>query len=184
MMNKESYTNFDILSQIMPPLSLTNKNGVFDEDKENKKDSNNIIEIKNGQMLRGRLDKGTLGKTTKGLLHRICNDYGNRAASDFIDVMQNIVTDYMKTSAYSVGISDLVANKQTNEAIVEKITEKKRNVIDIISNTRLGVFENKTGKSNNEEFETKVNSILNEAAAEAGRLGAKISKKTTALLLW
>jgi DNA-directed RNA polymerase II subunit RPB1 len=173
MMNKDSYTNFDILSQIMPPLSLTNKNGVFDEDKENKKDSNNIIEIKNGQMLRGRLDKGTLGKTTKGLLHRICNDYGNRAASDFIDVMQNIVTDYMKTSAYSVGISDLVANKQTNEAIVEKITEKKRNVIDIISNTRLGVFENKTGKSNNEEFETKVNSILNEAAAEAGKIGRK-----------
>lgn len=171
--DRDIFTNFDILSQIMPPLTMTGKNGVFDEDKENKKDSNNIIEIKNGTMIRGRLDKPTLGKTTKGLLHRICNDYGNRAASDFIDVMQNIVTDYMKSSAYSVGISDLMANKQTNEAIVEKITEKKRNVIDIISNTRLGVFENKTGKTNNEEFETEVNSILNEAAADAGKIGRK-----------
>ena len=173
LLNKDLYTNFDILSQIMPPLTMKNKNSSFDDDIENKKDSNNIIEIKNGEMLRGRLDKGTLGKTTKGLLHRICNDYGNRAASDFIDVMQNIITDYMKTSAYSVGISDLMANKQTNEAIIEKITEKKRNVIDIISNTRLGVFENKTGKTNNEEFETEVNSILNEAAADAGKIGRK-----------
>ena len=47
MMNKDFYSSFDILSQIMPPLTMTNKNGVFDEDKENKKDSNNIIEIKN-----------------------------------------------------------------------------------------------------------------------------------------
>ena len=166
-------SNFEILTQILPPLTTKSKNSIFNEDTENKADSNNIIEIKNGHMVRGRLDKGTLGKTTKGLLHRICNDYGNRAASDFIDVLQNIVTDYMKSSAYSVGISDLMANKQTNDAIVEKITEKKRNVIDIISNTRLGIFENKTGKSNNEEFETEVNSILNEAAADAGKIGRR-----------
>ena len=169
----DKYSSFDILSQIMPPITMTGKNGAFDDDVENKKTSNNIVEIHNGSMRRGRLDKPILGKTTKGLLHRICNDFGNRAASDFIDVMQNIVTDYMKTSAFSVGISDLIANKQTNDAIVEKITEKKRAVIDIISDTRIGVFENKTGKSNNEEFETEVNSILNEAASEAGKIGRK-----------
>ena len=41
------------------------------------------------------------------------------ASADFIDNLQNIITEYMKTSAYSVGISDLIANKETNEQIAE-----------------------------------------------------------------
>ena len=32
-------------------------------------------------------------------------------SADFIDNIQNIITEYMKTSAYSVGISDLIADK-------------------------------------------------------------------------
>ena len=32
------------------------------------------------------------------------------AAAAFIDDLQNIVTEYMKSSAYSVGISDLIAD--------------------------------------------------------------------------
>ena len=60
------------------------------------------------------MEKGVLGDGSKGLIHRICNDYGNIASADFIDDIQNIVTEYMKTSAYSVGISDLIADDKTN----------------------------------------------------------------------
>ena len=35
----------------------------------------------------------------------------------------------------------------------------------------MNIFENKTGKSNKEEFETKVNNILNQASKEAGNIG-------------
>ena len=38
-------SNFDILTQILPPMSIYNKNGQL-KDEENKKKSNNIIEIK------------------------------------------------------------------------------------------------------------------------------------------
>jgi len=170
-------SSFNILSQIMPPITLKNKNSIFNDEIENIKDSNNVIEIKNGYMTRGRLDKGSIGKGTKGLLHRICNDFGNKTVSDFIDNFQNIITEYMKNSAYSVGISDLIANKKTNDAIIEKITNKKQEVVDIIHQTQIGIFENKTGKYNNEEFETQVNAILNQAAAEAGKIGRENLEK-------
>ena len=62
------------------------------------------------------------------------------------DNLQNIVTEYMKTSAYSVGISDLIANKETNEKIALLITDKKKEVKNLIDQTHLGIFENKTGK--------------------------------------
>ena len=34
-------------------------------------------------------------------------------------ILQSIVTEYMKLSAYSVGISDLIADSQTNQKIAE-----------------------------------------------------------------
>ena len=136
-----------------------------------------MIEIKNGKYIRGQLDKSTLGAGTKGLIQRTCNDFGNMTASDFIDDLQNIVTEYMKSSAYSVGISDLISDQKTNNSIIQVITEKKKDVKKLIDQTQIGIFENNTGKTNQEEFETQVNNILNQASAEAGKIGLKSLNK-------
>ena len=149
-------TNYNILSQIMPPLSVKSK-----------------IEIKNGVYIRGQMDKGVLGGRTRGLLQRICNEFGNMASAKFIDDLQNIVTEYMKSAGFSVGISDLISNQSTNDEIVKVITNKKTEVKNLIDQVQLGVFENNTGKTNVEEFETQVNSILNQATSEAGKIGLK-----------
>jgi DNA-directed RNA polymerase II subunit RPB1 len=149
-------TNYDILSQIMPPLSIKNK-----------------IEIKNGKYIKGIMDKGVLGGRSRGLLQRVCNDFGNMASAKFIDDLQNIVTEYMKNAGFSVGISDLISNQTTNDEIVKVITNKKTEVKNLIDQVQLGVFENNTGKTNEEEFETQVNSILNQATSEAGKIGLK-----------
>ena len=161
---------FDIISQIMHPMTLRYKTKQYKDDEDYKK-SNNVLEIENGEYIRGQLNKGVLGDGTKGLLHRICNDFGNIKASDFVDDLQNIVTEYMKSSAYSVGISDLIADAKTTEAITNIITKKKKEVRSLIDETHLGIFENKTGKTNEQEFETQVNNILNRASNDAGKIG-------------
>jgi len=149
-------TNYDILSQIMPPLSMKGK-----------------VEIKNGKYIKGQMDKGVLGGRTRGLLQRVCNDFGNMASAKFIDDLQNIVTEYMKNAGFSVGISDLISNQETNDKIIKVITDKKTEVKNLIDQVQIGVFENNTGKTNEEEFETQVNSILNQATSEAGKIGLK-----------
>ncbi len=168
----QKITSFDIMSQILPPLSLKYKTKLF-KDTDDVKTSNNILEIRNGTYIRGQMDKGVLGGGTKGLLHRTCNDYGNFASAKFIDDLQNIVTEYMKSAAFSVGISDLISNESTNQAIVKIINEKKNDVKNLIDQTKIGVFENNTGKTNSEEFETQVNNILNQATSESGKVGLK-----------
>ena len=165
-------TNFDILSQILPPLTLGFKTKLFG-DKEDAKTSNNVLEIRNGQYIRGQMEKDILGGGSKGLIHRICNDFGNFASANFIDDLQNIITEYMKSSSYSVGISDLISDEKTNQAIIKVISEKKNDVKSLIDQTQIGVFENNTGKTNQEEFETQVNNILNQASSEAGKIGLK-----------
>ena len=169
-------SNFDILSQILPPISLKYKTKLFN-DSEKPDESNNILEIVNGHYVRGQMEKGVLGGGTKGLIHRTCNDYGNMASADFIDDLQNIITEYLKTSSFSVGISDLLSDEKTNQEIITVIDKKKNDVKNLIDQTQIGVFENNTGKTNEEEFETQVNNILNQATSESGKIGLKSLNK-------
>jgi len=165
-------SNFEVMSQILPPISLKYKTKLFNES-EKPGESNNILEIVNGKYIRGQMEKSVLGAGTKGLIHRVCNDYGNMASADFIDDLQNIVTEYLKTSSFSVGISDLLSDDKTNKEIIAVIDKKKNDVKNLIDQTQIGVFENNTGKTNEEEFETQVNNILNQATSESGKIGLK-----------
>lgn len=173
----EFITNFEILSQILPPMSLKYKTKAFNEDTDNKNTSNAILEIKNGKYIRGQIDKSVLGGNSKGIIQRICNDFGNLASSNFIDDLQNIITEYLKSTAFSVGISDLISNEKTNESITQIITTKKTDVQNLIDQTQIGIFENNTGKTNQAEFEMRVNNILNQATSETGKVGLKSLNK-------
>ena len=169
--NKDNLTSFDVLSQILPEMTL-----------KYKKDDN-VLEVRNGKYVSGQLEKSMLGASTKGIIHRIYNDYGPFAATDFIDDLQQVVTEYMKTSSFSVGISDLIANKVTQEKIVQIITEKKMEVQTELDKLHLGIFKNDTSNSNMVQFETTVNNILNKATELSGKEGRKSLSKDNRFLM-
>lgn len=175
-------SNFEILSQILPPLTMKYKTNLFEED-EDYAGSNNVLEIRNGEYIRGQIEKSVLGSTTKGLIHRVCNDYGNMRATEYIDDMQNIITEYMKSSSFSVGISDLIADRKTQDSIIHAILTQKQEVQSIIEKVHLGIFENNTSTSNNTEFETSVNNVLNKATEQAGKIGRKSLSKNNRFLM-
>jgi DNA-directed RNA polymerase beta' subunit len=174
----DEVTSFQILSQIFPKMSMKYETKLFDSDKDkDKNSSNNIFEVRNGEYLRGQLEKSVLGSGSKGVLHRIYNDFGMTACADFNDNLQYIITEYMKTSSFSVGMSDLMANDSTQKQILEIIARQKSGVQTLIDRVHLGVFENNTANSNKAEFELQVNNILNEATNEAGKVGNKSLSK-------
>jgi DNA-directed RNA polymerase II subunit RPB1 len=172
----ERITSFQILSQIMPAFTMKYKTKGFGEN-DDFATSPGVLEIVDGKYLRGQLDKDVLGGGSNGLITRTCNDFGNMAAAAFIDDLQNIVTEYMKSSAYSVGISDLIADRATNEQITQSITAKKKDVKNLIDQTYLGIFENATGNTNEDEFEFQVTNILNKATNDSGKIGLKSLSK-------
>ena len=179
-LNKKELTSFDVLSQITPSLTIKRKTGLFDES-EDYETSNNVLEIRNGEFKRGQLDKKCFGNN--GITHRIFNDFGNRAASDYIDNLQNVITEYMKSSAFSVGISDLIADNKTTDSIIQAITAQKQEAQSIIDKVHLGIFENNTSYTNNEEFESSINNVLNEATKQAGNIGRKSLSKNNRFLM-
>ena len=180
--DEQVHSSFSLLSQIIPNITLKYKTKQYSETEDYTK-SNNVLEINRGTIKRGHIEKSILGDTTRGIIHRIYNDYDVDAACDFINNLQDIVTEYMKVHGYSVGISDLIADKETNDKINETINKKKIEVKSLIDETHLGIFDNKTGRSNVDEFETRINNILNKASFEAGKLGRQNLNSTNRFVI-
>ena len=164
-------SSFDILSQIMKPITLKYNTKLYNDKDEDPTISNNVLEIRDGKWIRGQVEKSVFGSTTKGILHRVFNDYGFMACANFIDDLQNVITEYMKTCSFSVGISDLIANKTTMDNIIEALSKQRIEVQSLIEKVHLGIFENNTANTNMVEFEIQVNKLLNKATENTGSIG-------------
>ena len=180
--NANNITSFNILSQIMPPITTKLKTGLFKAEKTDEENRNNIMEIRNGEYMRGQLEKSMLGSSSKGILHRVCNDFGYMPCVKFIDNLQNVITEYMKTSSFSVGISDLIADQDTKTSILKIVADRKQEVQEVIDRVHIGTFENSSAHTNAQEFELKVTNILNKAQEQSGKKGSESLSKNNRFL--
>ncbi len=153
------WSGAQLMSLLLPPISLKMKNS-----------SDQEVVIYNGELQTGTLDKAVFSKQ---LLHIIYNDYGPEITVDFLDALQAMIATFLMNSGFSVGISDLIADRATNEEIGAALSNITKTIEDQILQLHTGLFENSSGRSNQEEFESKIMGILNKAVNEAGKIGLK-----------
>lgn len=158
-----------LLSALLPPVSLQMKNNSYSE-ADGKENNQNLVKIFNGHIQQGILDKTVFSKQ---LLHIIYNDYGPDMTIDFLDSLQSMIASYLMNSGFSVGISDLIADDATNKEIGEALSKLTKTIEDQILQVHTGLFENSSGRTNQEEFEAKLMGTLNKAVGEAGKIGLK-----------
>ena len=170
----EQWSGKSILSYIIPNnINLTMNNDAYDNLQESDEIKNmmNKVIIENGELISGGLDKDTFTKTSKGLIHTIYNDLGPERCKDFIDDLQKIVSYFLLIEGFSVGIGDMVADNKTYQKISNVIKENKVKIDKISQEIHLNIFENFSGQSNNNFFEGKVNSLLNDTLRQTGNIG-------------
>ena len=175
-----------LLSYIIPDIvNLEMPNNSYDSTKTMKSDGldpvkaliqkdnakMNLVKIFNGHIKQGTFDKNLFSKTSKGLIHTICNDLGNERAHDFINDLQKIVSYILLVEGFSVGISDMIADKATNQKIKEVIGERKSEIETLMQEVHMDIFEQFPGQSKSDFFETKVNGLLNKTINETGKIG-------------
>ena len=90
---------------------------------------------------------------------------------NFIDAMQNTVEQFLVYNGFSVGISDLIADEDTRKQMEEVVKKRKAAIENILLQIHLDLFDNNTGKTNQQEFEDKVFTELNKATEESGKIG-------------
>jgi DNA-directed RNA polymerase II subunit RPB1 len=168
----ERWSGRQLISMAFPKtLDLEMKNNAYNDDLEN--DVLNHVIIKSGVLLQGRIDSKIMNSGTRGLIHVVFNDYGSKVCKELLDDLQNIVTRFLVLTGFSVGIGDLVANKETDEQINKIIINTKKQVSKLNTHVHKQIFENTISESKEAEFEKRVNNLLNKAISEAGKVGLK-----------
>ena len=84
------WSSHTIMSMIIPNVSMMKKKKQYDAVSTN----DNNIRITEGSHQHGTFDKNILGTSNQGLIHVISNDIGSHKTHQFIDDLQNIITNW------------------------------------------------------------------------------------------
>jgi len=169
--NSKRFSGQQILSQLLPPINLEMGNSFMKDAKTSDEKRDNYVVIKEGKITQGIMDKDIFSKPSKGIVHTIFKDYGSTPTVNFIDAMQNTVEQFLVYNGFSVGISDLVADEDTRKEMDKVIKARKGEIENILLQLHLDLFDNNTGKTNQQEFEDKVYTELNKATELSGKIG-------------
>jgi DNA-directed RNA polymerase II subunit RPB1 len=157
-----------VLSMLFPPINTDLKNKFYDDSPI----PENMVKIRNGMIQPGGIvDDDVLNKTGVGVVHTTYNDFGPFAAVNLLDSVQSTIEAYLIMCGFSVGLSDLVADDKTLATMNEIVQKRKKEIDEIVLQVHMDLFDNSTGKSNQDEFESQVFGKLNKAIEELGKLG-------------
>ena len=83
------------------------------------------VVIENGELVSGIICKKSIGTSGGSLVHLIWVDYGPEAATTFIDCVQNVVTEWLQMTAFSVGVGDCLISSDKRKAIQDTVAETR-----------------------------------------------------------
>lgn len=141
-----------------------------------KRDDENIV-IRQGNIISGQLTTATFNKGSVGLVHTVHNTMGPDAVVDMLNATQKIVCDWLVTSGFSVGISDIILP----DPIIQKqrlaLQECKCVAEQIIQNVHQGTFENNSTKTNDEYFEELIKDTSHPGVEKVRQLSLEYASK-------
>jgi DNA-directed RNA polymerase II subunit RPB1 len=167
------YSGKQAYSQILPP-------GLF-VDIKNKADEK--FKIYNSEIMSGTIDKNVYHSLTSGIMPILYHDYSPFEVRRFIDNTQRLICSWLTSAGFSVGISDLVTDKVTEEKLKTTISTYKGRAYSKLEELRKGQRENKSIFTNEDFFEREILNVLNDLTKEVGSIGLKqIDDKTNRMI--
>ncbi len=138
----KEYTGKELFSMIIPSkITMTVGN----------------VEIKNGELLKGKLGDGMIGaKKKNNLLQFIWDEYGEDATKNFIDNCQRLVNNFNLWNGFTVGVGDAQVSVESKKEIEQYIAGAMNKVDVDITN-----IENNPSYMNVETFERKLFTDIN-----------------------
>ena len=155
----KTYTGHEIFSHIIPKGI---NNTVI-------KDGKKVLEIIDGELKIGVLDKATLSKVKNSIIHFIWDKYGPDKTRRFIDDSQRLALAYLNYHGFTFGIKDCLNDIKMDEQIKQMINNK---ILEY--NISLTQYENDIDQINTSIVELNLSSNLNAFSSEIGNNLIKI----------
>ena len=130
---------------------------------------NGGVKIVDGQLVSGRLKKSVLNASTRGIIHRLFNDYGSFTCLSVINQIHDIMREFMMTHSFSLSSSDFVCKDEARRKIDDLIAETMKESETLIRQVYNREFKNNTLETSHDKFEIEINNILNRLNFKVGQ---------------
>jgi DNA-directed RNA polymerase beta' subunit len=162
----EEVTSYDVLSALLPKKL----NIVQYADNGEKK-----FEIINGKLLKGTLTNQLINKV---ILTTILDQYGNDAATDFIDNFQRIILQFLLSNGSTIGLKDIILSKEGVKKCKDQLKKKRIEVESMLTE-----IENNPDLVNPDVLETNITSTLQSVLGDISKIAMSDLKKENNLFI-
>ncbi|MBW2977217.1 DNA-directed RNA polymerase subunit A' [Candidatus Woesearchaeota archaeon] len=166
---RQTVTGKEIFSVVLPE----------DFNFKGKDRSGNDVIIKNGELIKGVMDKGNLGEGAGLMLRNLHKKYGEKATIEILGNIFRLGIKSLLKFGFTTAISDTDLPEEASQKIKDSLTkaeEDVHNFINLFSQEKLEVFPGRTAE---ETLELKILELLNRTRNKIGEIVAQyINKKT------
>ncbi|MHA1743113.1 MAG: DNA-directed RNA polymerase subunit A' [Candidatus Heimdallarchaeota archaeon] len=171
--NKQTLTGKEIFSLFLP------KNFSI----KHKSKSGDIVEIKNGKLISGTIDKAAIGAEEGKIIDKLEKEYGSDVAKKFIFNITRLSLEYLSRVGFTVSISDVDLPEKARNEIKNIINAAKKDVDELISSFEQGKIKILPGRSQRESLETLIKRRLNKSLDDVEDVVEKYLKENSTLAM-
>ncbi|HJX05549.1 MAG TPA: DNA-directed RNA polymerase subunit A' [Candidatus Nanoarchaeia archaeon] len=181
--NKSMINGKEIFSVLLPDdFNFKGYARHYKEGKE-KEDPDMIVEIKEGRLITGVLDKNNLGEGSGLLLRNLHKQYGANRMVDILGKIYRLGIEVLLKHGFTITLSDLDMKPEVKEEIKRLINEADADVKKMIQEYHQGTLELLPGRDIRETLELRILERLNKARNETGAIVAQNADKNAHALI-
>ena len=155
--SKKTISGTELFSKILPKINF----------------SNDSIKIKDGKIIKGKIDKTALGNEDGELIKELERTVGRAKTFEIIKEAFKLGTNYLSDRGITISVEDLDLNEDVVDAGKEIIKKAEKKTEEIIESYNQGSLERISGKTEEESREIKILQVLNEVRTKIGEIVKK-----------
>lgn len=141
------------------------------------------VEIKNGMLLKGILDKNNLGSGKGLLLRTIHKQYGADETVGILARIYKLGINVLLRYGFTVFLSDTDLSAESAKKVETLLADAKKEVDTMIKQYEAGTLEVLPGRSGAETLEVRILDRLNRARNDAGNVVQMDTRKDTGMMI-
>ena len=155
--SKKNISGFELFSEALPKMNFTN----------------NSIDIKNGNITSGKIDKTLFGQEDGELVKEVDKLVGRKETIKTLKNLYDLGVNYLSDRGITISLEDLNLPQKALDESKEIIKRADKKVEDIIEEFEHGTPEIMPGRSKEETREIKILQTLNEIRTKIGEMVKK-----------
>jgi len=174
--DKDEFTGKEIFSLLLPQELTIEFEGRAAKEfstKEEKMAADTWVVIRNGELLKGRIDKAAVGTEEGRIIGKLVNIVDKETVRRFIDMAGRLGSAFLLRRGMSMGISDLDLPARTMKEIHKEIEKARNDSKALIEKFRKGTIHIMPGMTPKESLEAQ---ILNLLASGVSRVSDKVNE--------